>query len=50
MKEINGTSKAEFDILSKEADEVPFHCIVCIIQNNADTFSLGYLYYPDLKC
>ena len=39
----NGTSKAEFDILSKEDDDLPFHCIVSIIQNNADIFSFGYL-------
>ena len=42
-RKCNGTSKAEFDTLSREDDDLPFHCIVCIIQNNADIFSFGYL-------
>ena len=43
-RKCNGTSKAEFEILSKEDDdELPFHCIVCVIQNNADIFPFSYL-------
>ena len=27
----------------KEDDDLPFNCIICIIQNNADIFPFGYL-------
>ena len=36
----NGTSKAEFDILIEEADDIPFHCILCSVQNNAEIILL----------
>ena len=29
--------------MSKEDDDLPFHCVVCIIQNNANIFPFGYL-------
>ena len=48
-RKCNGTSKAEFDILSKEEDDLPFFCIVCIIQNNADIFSFGYLSKSEMQ-
>ena len=41
-RKCNGTSKAEFDILVEEADDIPFHCILCSIQNNAEIFHFGY--------
>ena len=44
----NGTSKAEFDMLSEEDDDIPFHCILCAIQNNADNFPYGYLSSSEL--
>ena len=42
-RKCNGTSKAEFDILSDEPDDVPFCCILCIIRNNAEIYPFGYL-------
>ena len=41
-RKCNGTSKAEFDILAKKADGIPFHCILCSIQNNAEVIPFGY--------
>ena len=38
----NGTSKADFDILSEEDDDMPFHCILCAIHNDAENISYGY--------
>ena len=42
-RKCNGTSKADFDILSDEPDDVPFYCILCIIHDNAEIYSFGYL-------
>ena len=44
----NGTSKADFDILSEEDDDMPFHCILCVIHNNAENFPYGYLSTSEL--
>ena len=39
----NGITKAEFDILEEEDNDIPFHCIFCNIKNNADIFPFGFL-------
>ena len=44
----NGTSKAEFDFLMEEADNIPFHCILCSIQNNNEIIPFGYSSSSDL--
>ena len=47
-RKCNGTSKADFDILSEEDDDMPFHCILCVIHNNAENFPYGYLSNSEL--
>ena len=44
----NGITKAEFDILVEEDDDIPFHCILCNIKNNADIFPFGFLSKSEL--
>ena len=46
-RKCNGITKAEFDILVEEDDDIPFHCILCNIKNNADIFPFGF--YPNLN-
>ena len=42
-RKCNGITKAEFDTLVEEDDDIPFHCILCNIKNNADIFPFGFL-------
>ena len=44
----NSITKAEFDILVEEDDDIPFHCILCNIKNNADIFPFGFLFKSEL--
>ena len=46
----NGITKAEFYILVEEDDDIPFHCILCNIKNNADIFLFGYPNLNYLTC
>ena len=47
-RKCNGITKAEFDILVEEDDDIPFHCFVCNIKNNADIFPFGILSKSEL--
>ena len=47
-RKCNGTSKTDFDILSEEEDDMPFHCILCAIHNNAENFPYGCLSTSEL--
>ena len=46
--QVDGTSKADFDILSEEDDDMPFHFILCVIHNNAENCPDGYLSTSEL--
>ena len=35
-------------MLSEEDDDMPFHCILCAIHNNAENFPYGYLSTSEL--
>ena len=47
-RKCNNITKAEFDILVDEDDDIPFHCILCNIKNNADIFPFGFLSKSEL--
>ena len=41
-RKCNGTTKQEYEKLSEEPDDVPFHCLLCTIQLNAEIFPFTY--------
>ena len=47
-RKCNGITKAEFDILVEEDDDIPFHCFLCTIKNNADILYFGFLSKSEL--
>ena len=47
-RKCNGITKAQFDILVEEDDDIPFHCIMCNIKNNEDIFPFGFLSKSEL--
>ena len=41
-------TKAEFDILVEDDDDIPFHCTLCNIKINANIFPFGFLSKSEL--
>ena len=42
-RKCNGTSVSEYELLMSEDDNIPWYCIICIIESNANIFPFGYL-------
>ena len=42
-RKCNGTTKTEYEKLSQEPDDLPFHCMLCIMEQNSQFIPLFFL-------
>ena len=44
----SGVGKSEYSKLMEEDDELPGHCLLCLILSNSEVFPFGFLSKPEL--